>query len=447
MRRFPSRGLLWCVLALWPVATWAASQQQDQAAQNAAAVAKAVKDDAGKRGITLVGPMLTDQDLDGDAKPDVVSAGKNPEGEIVLSVWKAQQNRAVHLWTSPPTGGDELRSLELRNMVGDKRAEMVLELIEHSPDETRRKLHVFRSDEAGLREVLRLGYPEATPDEIKSLERVSYGEDKPGYRISDLEGDGNQEVMIRREPKLLRVKGRQGNMVTLVVGVRESVYAWDARAEKGGKYVEAKDRFHNFLPGRKPTRISASSQKLPPDLAKQEQDRALEASFNQAFDSENAIDAGPLNDDPTPVEVNPAPRAFWAADNNLDTAWVENTKGAGEGEWVGLDFGDRQEINMVRVVPTCVENEAAVKNTNDLTGFSLMLSGAQRIAVDRSEKEPSDSSVLAVVEMPVPERKFAPQVLVFLQPGTKTSSLKLVVDKVKRRGKTNDTCVAELSVH
>mgnify|MGYP000193048230 CR=1 FL=1 len=55
--------------------------------------------------------------------------------------------------------------------------------------------------------------------------------------------------------------------------------------------------------------------------------------------------------------------------------------------------------------------------------------------------------MLAVLEVPAPDKKFAPQVLVFLQKGVKSSSVRLVIEKAKKRGKGSDSCVAELSVH
>ena len=102
---------------------------------------------------------------------------------------------------------------------------------------------------------------------------------------------------------------------------------------------------------------------------------------------------------------------------------------------------------MIRIVPTCGLDEKAAKNANEIQAFSMLFSGMSKVAVDRKEKVPSDSGVVAVLEVPSPERKFMPQVLVFLQKGTKSPWVRLQLDRVKKKSKGNEACIAEFSVH
>ncbi len=422
-------------------AAQAAAQQQAQSKQVADGAVAAAK----KKGLTIL-QAAPPQDVDGDGKLDVVAVVKDERDDLMVALFKAKAPNVVeHAWSSNGTGGTDVLSLQLKNMVGDKKPEVVVELKEQAPDEVRRQLRVYKVDEATPRQLLALSHEERGKEDVQ-LDRVSYGDDEPGYRVVDVDGDGTQEVSIRREPKVVKVKGKGDAVISLVIGVKELVYAWDGKQKGGGMYVLKQEKNLNFLPSLKLKKVLASSQKLPKDLELAEQDRALESSFNQAFD-EKAVDAGPMNDEPAPVEANPAPRAYWATDNNFDSAWTENAKGDGAGEWLEVQLGEPKDIRMIRIVPTCGLDEKAVKNANEIQAFSLLFSGMGKVAVDRKEKVPSDSGVVAVLEVPSPERKFMPQVLVFLQKGTKSPWVRLQLDRVKKKSKGNEACIAEFSVH
>lgn len=430
-----ARGLL-CTALVMP-ALAGAQQQKQQQKVNAPALVTA---DAQKKSLSVV-KLLEGQDLDGDAKPDVAAVLRNENEELLLGLWKVDQGKVAAVWVGNTTGAQELLDVQLKNICGDKLVELVVELREKSPDETRRVLKVLRWDGKGMRDALNLSYQEQ--EEEKRPDVTSYGDASGGFRLEDLDGDGALEAIIRREPKTITAQGHNDETVTLVVGVRESVFSFDV---KKGLYVEKPDRNINFIPSLRLKKVSASSQQLPPELKQAEQDRALEQSFDLALE-EQGPDAGPLNDDPKPVEVNPAPKAFWATDNKLDTAWVEDHKGTGEGEWLQADLKEPAELKMIRVVPVCAKDENDTRNSNDIQAMDFVLSGGGRISVDRKEKSPTSPQVVAVLEVAQPDRKFAPQVLVFLGKGVRTESVRLVLDRVKKRGRFNDACIAEFSLH
>jgi hypothetical protein len=430
-------------VSLLPWAPGAAAGAPDQAKDANAlleeTLLKAARADAGKRGLN-VAAMLPPLDIDNDGKLEIVAAAA-PEDpvEFVLVVWRATGNKVAHAWQSEPTGADAYKRLVFWNMVEEKRPEIVLELVEHTPDETLNQLRVYRAQPGGITQVLRIAVPVVKPE--KQPGRITYGDETPGYRVEDVDNDGNKEVLVKREPRTLVVKTRHDETRTLVLGVKENVFRWDRAS---GAYAPGPDRFENFLLARKPKQVLASSQKLPPE-AKPAEPKTMDVSLD---DVSGAVGDGKAPAAPPPdKKEEPAPMAIWGADNNLDTAWVENAAGPGEGEWVQLEFGESVPVRMVRVVPVCAKDEETMASHNELTAFSIYFAGSPRVSVDRKEKVPGDMGVLAVVEAPSPERKFAPQVLVFLTPGTESSMVRVMIDKVKKRGKANDTCVAEVSVH
>lgn len=397
----------------------------------------AVEADAHKRGLQVI-KVVAGQDVDGDGRPDAVAALKNDSEEVVLGAWKLDGNRATLLGLTPSTSAHEVLDLQARNVCADGAAELVAVLREIAPDETRRGLRIYRWNKQ-LTEVLNLGFQENQEEEDGV---ISYGDAEQGFKVVDLDGDGQQEVIIRREPKRIKVPGGGEKPLTLLVGVRESIFVW---SPKDQRYQEKQDRQVNFIPALHVRRVSASSQKLPAKLRQAEQDRTLEQSLDMAF-SDDEADA-PLRSD-APVVANPAPRAYWGADNNLDTAWVENDRGSGAGQWLEVHLrGGEHDLKMVRVVPVCADSAAHARGSNVVQVFSLVTGGGDRLTVDVSEKEPSDSGVAAVLHVPSPDRKYAPQLLVFLKPGLKSSSVKLVLDRVKKKSRTNDACISELSVH
>lgn len=442
--RLPSlvaAGLAFCLFPTTPLA--AAPPAKQAPVINADAVAKSVVAEAGRKGLTVVF-QLPPQDLDEDNRVEVPAVAKDAEGELVVVFFRAVSgNRVVHLWQGKSTSAEEFRTMQYRDLVMDDRPEVLVELLEQDPDETRRQVRAFRAQAGSIREILQISYPEQ--EEVRDPTRFSLGDDKPGHRIDDVMGNGDKEVMVKREAKTQKVKDRRGDPITLVLGMRESVFTFDHNAEGGGAYVPAEDRFNNFLPSYKPVKVSASSQRLPEDMAKDESDDAVVISMEEALTIETTVDAGKAP--PKTKERNPAPHADWGADNNLDTAWVEGVFGTGDKEWFRVDLEEKLDVRLIRVIPVCAASEEDVKSHNEITLFTLDLGGQRTVHIDRGEKQPSDINVLTVLQTPVPERKFAPQVLVFLQPGIQAEYVKLVIDKVRKRGKRNETCVTEMSVH
>ncbi|MBI5498518.1 MAG: hypothetical protein HY904_26185 [Deltaproteobacteria bacterium] len=412
------------------------AQQKKAAADGALAAAR-------KKGLVVV-KAEEPADVDGDGKLEVAAVVKDEREELALALFRATgPGQVAHVWTSNSTGAHEIKLFEVKQMVAEPRPEAVVELLEKSPDETRRQLRIYKLDESPPREVLTLSVVEESADKPEdSGERTTYGDDAPGFRVADVDGDGNVDVSLRREPRAVKARSRGDLPVTLVVGVKEVTYAWDKG--RPGKYAARPDKALNFLPSLKLKKVAASSQKLPDDIKQMEQDKALEMSFEDAFGPE---DGGAAAEDAPEPEINPAPRAYWATDNNFDSSWVESARGDGTGEWLELHTREEHEIRMVRVVPVCAGDEKDLNAHNEVVAFSLLTAGMGKTSVDRREKFPSDSGVLAVVEVPVPERKFAPQVLVFLRKGTRSSWVRLVIDKVKKHGKANEACIAEVSLH
>src|SRR4051812_15293851 len=76
----------------------------------------------GKQGLTL-DKQLPPLDADGDGKQEILTAGKDENGEITLVLFKADAKGISPFWTSPKVGGQELVNLQWRNMVGDKKQE------------------------------------------------------------------------------------------------------------------------------------------------------------------------------------------------------------------------------------------------------------------------------------------------------------------------------------
>jgi hypothetical protein len=389
-------------------------------------------DVAKKKGYKLHG--LQNADIDGDGKPESVAACDGKKG-LRICVFGENAKGATWKAEGPWARGKIFKKLVAKDLVKDLPGkELIFELYDETPDEKVKRIRVY-AGKPKLAEIFQsVIYRSKSKSDRAAWEQpgvVKYGDARAGWYFADTNDDGNVEVIVRRKPNLRPIPTNDDD-VKVLLGVKEAVFRYQ---KDSGKYVEDGDggRYKNFIPGYEIASVRASSTWVPKEVM---DDLKAEAIAEQMA-KETAKE----------VDVNLAPFTEKAIDKDLDTGWIEDKKGNGKGEWIEVRLAERQKIHMVRIVAGCVESKRSFMNHNIPTRFELSFDGGEKSLVDMYKALDPDRPAVGIQMLPIKDRKFAKQTLVFFNGKFEAKRIKLTIDGVKRLGRGNRTCISEISVH
>lgn len=412
-------------------------------------------------GLTL--QKLVDADLDGDGRRELLGVTSGPKG-IQLVVVGEDAEGAVVSQVLPPAVGKELLKVEVKHLVGPATAQqLIIEVLDETPDEKVKRLRVYGADGEGTsvraREIFfakieRSRNPEARPEWETDPNVVKYGDPRAGWFFEDLQGDGSFEVLVRRNSgaKLIPVKAADGSEIKFLTGVRETVYTWDAAK---ARFSKGEERLVDFLPAYAVAAVEASSVWVEPQVLKDLKAKALSEALQRATATAAAPDAGPAGAAKAPepssdVKVDLSPFIKAAADGNIATSWIEgDVKGDGAGEWVEVTLDEEDVIHMVRLVLGCAESDSSMKSHNVPETFSIQLDVGSAREVNRKTPGVFAPGVVAFTDdlVKLADRPWVRTTLVFLDGKTEAKKVRVALGKATKQGRTNQTCISEISVH
>lgn len=403
-------------------------------------------------GFALLRSMSTD--FDGDGTDETVGACQKAQ-RIYLCVFSIEEEGARLQAPLLVTGGPRLEGMGVLDLHrGRPGSEVWITVSEETPDDVAKRTRIY-SGVGGTREVFTTVSFQAKPgkaqEEWRASDVVAFGDASPGWSARDDDDDGVFELYVRRKPQLLKVARGGAGPAKFLTGVREGVYRWVDSAG-GGAFVEADtERFRDFLPAYEVAQVKASSAWVPPAVLAQWKAEAAERALLAA--AQGADGQSPETTEGGGVassEAGPDLSAFFAhaADQDLQSAWIEDDKkGPGIGEWVEVELGEAAPIHMVRWVGGCTASEAAYRQHNVPERIELRLDGGAPSIVDLQTPERPAPPALAILQAPLQGRPWAKQALVFFDGKTRARSVRLRLLDVVRRGKSNQTCISEISVH
>ncbi|MBN2359008.1 MAG: hypothetical protein JXR83_06115 [Deltaproteobacteria bacterium] len=428
-----------CALLTMPVSLTPPARAADRELEGAAA----------KRGIEVLRALSVD--LDGDRRPEALVAGLVERG-ITLSLWrKVDEKPYQQLFASEIYDGDAVLRLEARQLVADATLETILELREASPDETLRRLIVSRWHNATLIPVFEGTFPTGNIEKAEPGETIlAFGETTAGYRLLDIDGDGQVELMLRRDLKTVLAQRPDRSTLRAVVGARETVMRFDPKAGRAGEFVTRQEQFFPYLIESRPTRFSGSSQRLPPELDRKYKREAIDRGVTEVFhgihSSAPAVDAGAQSEDAgqeLAMQRDPAPLAGWGADGKIETAWCVGVAGDGQGQWWRADFSEPTDLRMVRLVFGDASSAKAMARSNDVTGFVLVFSTGDRVTVDRKDLSFCSGPLAGIRDTPLGGDRPGVQTMVLLSKSIRATWVQVDIGRVQRRAKSGETCLAE----
>lgn len=391
-------------------------------------------------------------DVTGDGIVDLVGVCRG-DSSLRLCIFGENEEGAVLNDVVADAGGDQLESLEVKNVIGSSPAlEIIATVKGETPDEKFRKLLIYAAGSNGkLRSVLSTAQYEPKANkkvdigndagndkddnkmELREILRdpnlVQYGDASPGWSLVDIDEDGTFELLVRRRPQIVAVPVEAGatgsikqggkHVVRFLTGVREAVYTFDGLPETG-RFVESHDdHLSDFLPSYPILGVTADNAYLDPTAA-------LLAGDDPA--AKNAV-------------------ITQGADRDMTTAWIENDeKGFGKGAWLEVKLDAERPIHMIRLVGSCAGDKKSYNDHNVIEKFTVSF-GRRTASIDRSQLSKTQGAVKAAVDMPIKDRNWAKQTLIFFDGNDKAQTVRIMIDDVKRQGKSNQSCIAEVSVH
>jgi hypothetical protein len=380
-----------------------------------------------------------DVDFDGDGKNETVGVCKNRKG-FFLCVFEHDDEIVTMSAQSGKLSGKKVRKIQVLNLFKPEKAkEIAVELYAETPDEKIKRLYVFAGTPK-LRPIFKTAIFRSK-DKAERMEWdrdpsvVKWGNANPGWYFQDLEMDGITEIMVRKSPKLLKVPVKGGH-AKVVVGVTEKVYSLEGGPESGRYELINGSRFVDFAPRLEISNVKVSSQHLPKDLADQmKADAMADALYGEGTDK------------PAETKVDDSEYRMWVADGNYDTGWIEGAKGSGKGESVEIFLSDRSNVHMIRLVAGCTMDKRSYRKHNVPTSFTVSLDGMQKSEVNRKRLKSPDGAAVGIMEMPLKDRPWAKQTLIFFDGKTSTGRVVVELGRAKKQGKGNHTCISEIAVH
>ena len=436
---------------------------------------------------------MLDVDVDGDGRRELFCAASGPKG-LQLVIIGENAEGAVVTEVLPPAGGKEIAKLEAQALAPPSKSfEVVFEVYDETPDEKVKRVRVYARKDDRMKEiftsVLNRSKNAAERDEWerdKSI--VSYGDARSGWYFVDLEEDGISEVLVRRKPQILRIANDAGEAVKLLPGVREQVWRWD---EANFSYKDSGERLNDFLPALDIAKVTASSAWIEPKELKELKSSTLNDALNKddastavvpkagkegavGGDLEFSLDdlakpedggskgaprgkgskgtkaAKPAAPVESELQVDRSKYMQFGADKNLATAWIEDdVQGEGKGQWLELELAEAAPIHMVRVVAGCVDTAKSFRAHNVPESFSVQFDNGSAAVVDRRAAGKFNSPSIAFSDdlFKSKDRPWMKTTLVFFDGQTSASKVRITLDKAVKGGKSNQTCISEVSLH
>jgi len=385
-------------------------------------------------------------DFDGDGREDVVVALSSKSG-VQVGVLTGEPSKLALTTVFPPSGGNELKSLEFTHLMPPQEApEAVLEVYGENPDEKLKRIRVYtgvtKPREVFSSVIFRAKDKSAREDWERLPGIVVYGDARPGWYFDDVEGDGTMEIIVRKDPQLLKLPRDDDEPANLLTGVRESVYELMGGADSSVYVERPAKRFTDFLPMLPVEKVTGSGAWMPKQERADLESEALSAALYAAAEStdDKAV--------PDNVEIDLSPYFARVADKNFDTAWIEDdAKGHGKGEWFMLHLAEGSAVRMVRFVPGCIADKKSFKDHNVPTRVELRFDDGEMLTVDLTKPKKPERPAVAMLELPLKNREVGTQTLVFFPKEIATKTVKVTILDVKKQGKANNTCFSEVSVH
>ena len=405
-------------------------------------------------------------DLDGDKQAEQVVAGRGDDG-AVLSVWrlvthKDKSKSWKQIFLGRSFDGDIILRFQARSLLADAVPQIIFEVREESPDESSRHLVVYRWYKKAL---VRIFDSNFSVDDLyqknSGEELLSFGETSAGYRFFDDDGDGVQEIAVRRDLKIVRSKRTRKSVLRVVVGAQETIFSFRARSRSAGEYVAGREQFHPYVKEVAPAKTSGSSQWLPAELearfGRQAVAEGVDKIFSKAnepgleFDSSDlyASDAGTgdatnSEGDKPALKRDPAPKAIWAADGDLQTCWCEGVKGSGIGEWWQADFASEHSFRMMRLILGDVSSRKNFNSSNRIRGINLLFSSGERVYFDRDDLDFTGGELAGFSDFPLGKGRPGQQTLVFFDHAIKASWVRVEILQARSRGRDDKSCISEI---
>ena len=403
---------------------------------------------ASQAGLSLLRSLRAD--FDGDGREEVIAACQDDSG-IRVCIFTENEKGAVLAQTLPPARGAKLHRIEAKDFHAERPgSDIWLEVYDETPDEKVKRVRIY----AGVPKAHEI-FESSIYRAKRSSERgqweqpgvIRYGDAQPGWYFQDVDGDGVLEIFVRRRPQLLEVPRADAGRARLLTGVREAVFRWDPKAG-GGRYVpSAKEHFRDFLPAYALQGATGSSAFVPANQLNEMKTEALAKAVQAIGSGSASADAGAQTPEKESV-LDFTPFYQHAIDGDLNTAWIENdSKGAGLGEWLEVQLTSPKPIRMVRVVGGCTKDAKTYKKHNRPERYEIRLDDGAPITVDEADPKRPSYGMEAVMLVPVQNRKYARQALIFFDGKTEAQRIRLSLVDSKRGGRANQTCISEISVH
>ena len=274
-----------------------------------------------------------------------------------------------------------------------------------------------------------------------------------------------------------------------MTGVREQVWRWD---EANFSFKDTGERLNDFLPALEIKKVTASSAWIDPTVLKELKANALNDALNKSDESAVAgpkdgkegatggdLELGledlekptststtkavkpkgskkPAKDkEPPPpaepeIEIDRSKFMAFGADKNLATAWIEDDdKSDGKGQWIEVELEEESAVKMVRVVAGCVDTNQSFRSHNIPESFLVQLDGGSEARIDRRDPGKFDNPSIAFSDalFKSKERPWMKTTLVFFEGKQTAKKVRITLDKAIKSGKSNQTCISEISVH
>jgi hypothetical protein len=377
-------------------------------------------------------------DVDGDGTTETVGACIDSDKNVRLCVFGEDDNGAVLKHLAKPAGGKRLRHVKAEDLVPEViGTEVILEVYDETPDEKVKSVRVY----AGYPEIRQIftrriyrSKNKAKRPKWENDDVVKYGDAFPGWYFVDNNDDGRKEILVRGRPKVIEVKRRKEGSAKILVGVQESV--WDYVGEPSdGAYVEGHVVFNNFLdPAHEIEKVNSSSTYIDPAVLNEMKSEALAAAVYGGGEA------------PAEVKVDRTEFTARVADKSLDTGWSEDAKGSGKGEWVELVLDDTYPVHMVRITPGCVESKRSYRSYSVPEKIEIRLDGKTHY-VDLRKPDRPEPPVVAISAQKLQGKPWAKRYMIFFDGEYEAERVRVTLDRAKKQGKGNHTCISEISVH
>lgn len=378
-------------------------------------------------------------DMDGDGRDELVVIVKEPKKGARLMIFlhqNAKANDYEKVYEYKIRKNLDMDRLEIDDMAGTGRPQVILWLKDDSPDEvghyisihgfegtfltmfeyqyfTQRTASPVRTADAPSDLPSEPADPSSTPKPAEAgkppagYKVVKFGDAPEELKFIDENRDGSKEIMIPAGKRTIDVESKKGGKISYVIGAKFEVHRY-----KNGRFVkDPQDKAVNFL-----------SAPLKP--------KTVEASSEAA-------------DKKTKLVTNPA---SYATDNNVGSAWVPAGKKGGVGENIKVWFEDKVAFRAMILVPGCAEDDDAWEANHRIKTFTLEFSSGETVKIDRSKPLEVEPPVMGIKEIPLGQTKGAVQTIILFEEGFSSRNVQITVNDLDKAKKGQKVCLSEVMV-